>query len=63
MYRLYSEGAILHRCGKRSAPARDFGTGEGMGSKEYFVYFEITYRTAGAKDPLRGGKAFQEYAL
>ena len=32
-----------------------------MGSKEYFVYFEITYCTAGAKDPLRGGKAFQEY--
>ena len=32
-----------------------------MGSKEYFVYFEIRYRTAGAKDPLRGGKAFQEY--
>ncbi len=33
-----------------------------MGSKEYFVYFEITYCTAGAKDPPRGGKAFQEYA-
>ncbi len=26
------------------------------------LYFEITYCTAGAKDPLRGGKAFQEYA-
>ena len=33
-----------------------------MGSKEYFVYFEITYRTAGAKGPLGGGKTFQEYA-
>ena len=33
-----------------------------MGSKEYFVYFEITYRTTGIKDPLRGGKSFQEYA-
>ena len=32
-----------------------------MGSKEYFVYFEITYCTAGAKDPLRVGKPFQEY--
>ena len=33
-----------------------------MGSKEYFVYFEISYRATGAKDPLRGGKTFQEYA-
>ena len=33
-----------------------------MGSKEYFVYFEITYCTAGAKYPLRGGKTLQEYA-
>jgi len=33
-----------------------------MGSKEYFVYFEITYCTAGAKDPLRDGKTLQEYA-
>jgi len=32
-----------------------------MESKEHFVYFEITYRTAGAKDPRRGGKAFYEY--
>ena len=28
MYRVYSEGAILHRRGERSAPARDFGTSE-----------------------------------
>ena len=34
-----------------------------MGSKEYFVYFEITYCTAGAKDPLRDGKMLQECAL
>ena len=28
MYRVYSEGAILRRCGERSAPVRDFGTSE-----------------------------------
>ena len=42
--------------------ARDFDTEEGMGSKEYFVFLEISYRATGAKDPLRGGKTFQEYA-
>ena len=36
--------------------------GEGMESKEYFVYFEISYRTPRSKDPLRGGKAFSENA-
>ena len=33
-----------------------------MGSKEYFVYFEITYCTAGIKDPSRDGKMLQECA-
>ena len=29
---------------------------------EYFVYFEIQSCAAAAKDPLSGGKTFQEYA-
>jgi len=41
--------------------ARDFDTNEGFESQEYFVYFKIQNRTVGTKDPLRGGKAFQEY--
>lgn len=39
--------------------ARDFVAGEGLGAQEYFVYFKLTNRTDDAKDPLRGGEAFQ----
>ena len=42
--------------------ARDFVTGEGSGSQEYFVYFKITSRTDEAKDPVRDDKMFQECA-
>ena len=31
--------------------ARDFDSNEGLEVKEYFVYFELTNRTVGAKDP------------
>ncbi len=32
--------------------ARDFASGQGLEPKEYFVYFEVTNRSTGAKDPL-----------
>ena len=32
--------------------ARDFASGQGLEPKEYFVYFEATNRSTGAKDPL-----------
>jgi hypothetical protein len=42
--------------------ARDFVTGEGSGSQEYLVYFKITSRTDGAKEPVRGDQIFRECA-
>ena len=30
---------------------RDFGSNAGLEAKEYFVYFELTNHTVGAKDP------------
>ena len=41
--------------------ARDFDTSQSSDSKECFVHFERLNCRIGAKDPLRGGKAFQEY--
>ena len=36
---------------------------ERLEAQEYFVYFKLAICTIRAKDPLRGGKTFQEYAI
>ena len=41
-----------HRIIRQEQSARDFSSGQGMFSKEYFVYFEKKYRSPGGKDPL-----------
>ena len=41
--------------------ARDFASGQGLEPKEYFVYFEATNRSTGAKDPLIRQKLPSEY--
>jgi hypothetical protein len=38
--------------------ARNFGTGEGLGTQEYFVYFKFSSRAAGTKVPASGDKEF-----
>ena len=37
---------------RQEQSARDFSSGQGIFSKEYFVYFEKKYRGPGGKDPL-----------